>query len=195
MNLSYVNSDLCIEIERRVKESAASKENKFTYGHWTNHVKKVVVYAQFLAEKQHGDTEICEIAALLHDIAQYSGNTDSNNIHHIEGAKIAGQILMELNYPEEGIERVKKCILNHRGSVLKPAESIEEQIIKDADAMSHFDTIPSLFKVAFRVLKLTENDAGSWVRDKIERDWTKISDQSKPYISDKYEAVKLLLDS
>ena len=41
--------------------------------------------------------------------------------------------------PEEKIELIAKCIRNHRGSKDYKRESIEEQIVACADAMSHIN--------------------------------------------------------
>lgn len=63
------------------------------------------------------------ISAWLHDIASV---TDYNfyEEHHIHGARIAGDMLRNLDYPKEKIELVQKCILNHRGSKLIEKSSI-----------------------------------------------------------------------
>ena len=50
------------------------------------------------------------------------------------GAKVAEEKLKELGYPIEKIELVRKCILNHRGSQQNFRDSIEEQILAEADA-------------------------------------------------------------
>ena len=52
---------------------------------------------------------------LLHDIAAPSEYGPMEE-HHIYGAKIADELLHKLNYPENKIEHVKKCIENHRSS-------------------------------------------------------------------------------
>jgi uncharacterized protein len=54
---------------------------------------------------------------------------------------IAEKKLIELNYPTEKIELIKKCILHHRGSKKFTRENIEEQIIAEADVMSAFDNL------------------------------------------------------
>ena len=44
---------------------------------------------------------------------------------------------------------LQKCILNHRGSVKLERNSIEELCVADADAVSHFDSVPSLLYLAY----------------------------------------------
>lgn len=45
--------------------------------------------------------------------------------------KIAEELLTKYNYPKDRIERVKQCVLNHRGSKDYPRNTIEEEIIAD----------------------------------------------------------------
>lgn len=88
--------------------------------------------------------------------------------HHITGAKIAEKKLKEFNYPKDKIEIVKKCILNHRGSVNVLRNSIEEKIVAEADTMSAFDNIPGIFKAAFVYENLDQDKARQAVVKKIE---------------------------
>lgn len=102
------------------------------------HIESVVNNAELLADKFNADKEIYIISAWLHDIASI---TDYNlyEEHHIHGAKIAEEILEKFNYEYKKIEAVKNCILNHRESIKNKRISIEEQIIADANAISHFE--------------------------------------------------------
>jgi len=54
-----------------------------------------------------------------------------------------------LGYPVEKIEKVKKCILNHRGSkeVENNRDFIEAKIITEADVLDAFDNISKQFLV------------------------------------------------
>lgn len=47
------------------------------------------------------------------------------------------------------IALVQKCILNHRGSAKLERNSIEELCVADTDAISHFDSVPSLLYLAY----------------------------------------------
>ena len=80
----------------------------------------------------------------MHDIAMPS-EIGPREEHNVYGAKIADELLTELNYPEDKKERVKECVLRHRGSKKLPRNTIEEQCVADADVIAHFDCIPSLF--------------------------------------------------
>lgn len=101
-----------------------------------------------MAERYGADKEIVLIAAWLHDIASITDYAFYEN-HHIYGAEIAHDILSELSYEESKIKLVQKCIINHRGSVNSDRNSIEELCVADADAISHFDGVPSLLYLAY----------------------------------------------
>lgn len=77
------------------------------------------------------------MAALLHDVASVT-NKDFTKEHHIIGAQISVEILNKYKLPQNQIELIKKCILNHRGSILVEKSTPEEICIADSDAMAHF---------------------------------------------------------
>ena len=146
-------------------------------------------YAVQLAKDKGVDVEVVEIAALLHDIGSIIYGREE---HHITGAKIAEEKLKELNYPGEKIEVVKKCILNHRGSINNSRESVEEQIITEADALSTFDSIEGKFRAAYSE-GLNQKQTRKSVRQKFINKWNQLSSEGKELIKPKYEAAMLLL--
>ena len=142
MGKNYKN--LKIEIKNR----AENESNKFGIGAFY-HIEAVAKNAELLANKYNADKEVCIISAWLHDIASIT-DYKLYEEHHIHGSKIASEILKKFKYDDDKIELVKKCILNHRGSIDNKRLSKEEQIIADADAISHFDSIPSLLYLAYK---------------------------------------------
>jgi uncharacterized protein len=158
-----------------------------------HHIKAVVKNAVILAESYGADLEVVTIGAWLHDIASI---TDYNlyEEHHIHGARIAGDILSSFNYPEEKIELVKKCILNHRASKLIEKASKEEKCVADADAISHFDNLPSLFYLAYVVRKYSIDEGIDFVKKKLIRSYNKLSEDCKEVYREKYDTVMSILD-
>lgn len=182
-----------IEKVRKFVESECKKPTS-KYGHdpYPFHFVPVVRYADELAKELGGDREVISIAAWLHDIGSIiHGRKD----HHLSGAKIAEEKLRELNYPEEKIALVKKCILNHRGSHNNGQETIEEKILVEADTMSAFDNMSGIFKAAYVYEDyVTQKEAGDAVRKKLENKWKQLHfKKSKEVIRPKYEAAMLLL--
>ncbi len=175
-----------------VEEESKKPTAKYGYEPYEFHLIPMRNYAIKLAQKLNADIEIVEIAAWLHDIGSIiNGRKD----HHLIGAEIAENKLKELDYPLEKIERVKSCILNHRGSVNNHRATLEEQIISDADTISNFDNISGLFKAAFIYEGLNQKEGMISVREKLQRKWNQLClEESKNLIKSKYEAVMLLLD-
>ena len=115
--------------------------------------------------------------------------------HHITGCQIAEKKLKELNYDPDKIEKVKHCILTHRGSKSIKRETIEAEILADADSMSHFDELGGLFKYEFIINGITfkQKEAQKRVKEKLARSYNKLSDSAKKIIKPKYDAAMLLL--
>ncbi|MDD4931003.1 MAG: HD domain-containing protein [Candidatus Colwellbacteria bacterium] len=183
--------DIIEEIRNFVENECRKPESKYGYEPFTFHFIPMVAYADKLTDKLGGDKEIILISAWLHDIGSIIYGRED---HHITGALIAEEKLKSLDYPDEKIELVKKCIRNHRGSCPSEMNSIEEQIIAEADVMSNFDNLPGIFKAALVYEGLGQGEAKESVRKKLERKWEQLRfDDSKAMIRPKYEAVILLL--
>lgn len=99
---------------------------------------------------------------------------------------------MEVYYVRES-SLVKLCILNHRGSILKEKTTKEEICVADADAISHYDTLPSLLYLAFVQRKLNIQDGVEFVKNKLDRSYNKMSNQSKEYYKVKRELILSIL--
>jgi len=183
--------DLIQEVRAFVEEECKKSSSKYGYEPFPFHFVPVAEYAEKLADELGGDKESILIAAWLHDIGSIIHGREN---HHITGAKIAEEKLKELQYPAEKIELVKKCILNHRGSQQNNRESIEEQIIAEADVMSAFNNIPGIFKAAFVYENKDQGEAKDSVRQKLENKWNQLHfEKSKQIIRSKFEAAMLLL--
>jgi len=179
------------EIKNFVESECKKPNSNYGYDSFQFHFTSVVEYAKRLADELGGDKEVILLASWLHDIGSIvHGRQD----HHITGAKIAEEKLKEFNYPQEKIELVKKCILNHRGSVPNERKSIEEKIVAEADTLSGFSNISGLFKAAFMYEGKNQGEAKDSVRQKLERKWKQLHfDSSKKIIKPKFEAAMLLL--
>lgn len=182
------------KIAKIAETACKQKTNYFGCGVWKHHILPVVKYSKLMAKKLKADEEIVEIAALLHDYASVK-NYKLYEEHHIHGAELAEQILKKFNYPQNKIEQVQHCILSHRGSKALEKITKEALCVADADAMAHFDSISSLFYLAFFSHKMNIDEANDWLMQKLERSWKKLSPQAKKIIKNKYEASKLLLAS
>lgn len=167
---------------------------KYHYDFWNDHIKYVVKNAVELAKEYEADVEIVELGALLHDIAMPS-EFGPREEHNIYGVKIAEELLTKLNYPEDRKEKVKECVLRHRGSKDLPRNTVEEQCVADADVIAHFDCIPSLFHLAFgeNEMNLSISDGEEFVKRKLEKDYNKLSSRTREKLKDRYENIMKVL--
>ncbi len=178
------------EIKNFVENECKKTTSHYGYEPFVFHFIPMVNYAQQLAIKFNADMEIILISAWLHDIGSIVNGRED---HHINGAKIAEEKLKELSYPLDKIELVKKCILNHRGSTNFKRESIEEQIIAEADILSNFENISGIFKAAFVYENLNQKEASKAVFEKLTRKFNQLQfEESKKLVQEKYKAVEIL---
>lgn len=186
-----MRDDIINYLEKEIKSRCESENNFFGEGIFY-HIKSVAENAVYLAEQYGADEEVVVIAAWLHDIASITDYSLYEE-HHVHGAEMAEEILNRFDYDKDKIQLVKKCILNHRGS--KPAEkqNAEEVCIADADAISHFDSVPSLFYLAYVKRGLGIQEGMDFVKNKLERSYGKLSDSGKNIFSEKYKAAMAVI--
>ncbi|MFR5682793.1 MAG: HD domain-containing protein [Clostridia bacterium] len=179
------------DLKKEVYARAIKPENKFGIGCYY-HIEAVVKNAEILADYYNADKEVVVIAAWLHDIASITDYQLYEN-HHIHGANIAETILKKYNYDTTKIDLIKKCILNHRGSISNERLTMEEKCVADADGISHFDSIPSLLYLAYVKNNLEIEEGKNFVKNKLERSYKKLSDDSKKFYLKKYQNAMNLL--
>jgi len=114
------------------------------------HAATSLKYAQQLIAMENGDEDVVIPAIILHDIG-YSQLTKERRMlifdkdaskevrrevqleHQNEGAKLAGEILRKVNYPEELIKEIQEIISQHdtrEGFISK-----NEGLVRDADKL------------------------------------------------------------
>lgn len=132
-------------------ESCCQQDTKDPY--LCAHVQLVREFAVRLAHIEHADGEVCEIAALLHDIEKYKGRRN----HHITGKEVAEQFLKTQPLPEEKKDLILKCILKHRSTISSEDNEIEVRICNLLIAWGHFS------------MKSGRNTAGKQCQEKSSR--------------------------
>lgn len=187
-----------MELERKiyneVKRRCNLDSNAYGIGAFDHHIEIVYKLCKKYASEYGADIEIVSLAALLHDVASVT-DVNYTEDHHIIGANIAEELLKGENYPNEKIEHIKKCILNHRGSKLKEKITNEEVCIADCDAMAHFYSIPSLFSMVYKEKKLMIDDGSKFIIEKLKRSYNKMSSRGKKLVEEQYNAAMKILDT
>ena len=158
---------------------------------WNYHIMPVVKNALKLADIYGADKDVVEIASLFHDYADLLDFANRDN-HHILGAELAEGVLSQDGFDQEFIEKVKRCIVNHRASVVKEKFSVEEICVADADAISHLDSVVEL--ICWRAyLGETVADANKFVKKKIEKSYAQMSKETQQLLKEKYESIMKIL--
>ncbi len=185
--LKELNMNIVEEVEKYVKEQIkVYKDNSEDhYDYWNEHIKYVYEESLSLADKYNADKEIVSLGSLLHDIALINKVGDRKD-HHINGEKIAREVLTNLNYDNDKKERVLKCVYNHRSS--KNATSIEEICVCDADVLAHFDNMPLVFNYANKN-NIGLNEINDWLKSAMEKDYNDLSDRTKETFKDRYKQI------
>lgn len=158
---------------------------------WKFHLLPVIKNACMLAEKYGADRDVVEVAAIFHDYADLLDFANRDN-HHILGAELAEGVLLQDNFPQDFIDKVKTCIRHHRASVVKEKFSIEEICVADADAISHLDNVVEL--ICWRAY-LGEDimTCSDFVKTKIKKSYAKMSKETQELMKDKYESILNIL--
>ena len=106
--------------------------------HNLDHVMRVYNLCLVLAKyEENVDLEVLVPAALLHDIARVEeiGDKTGKIDHAVLGSELAGDILKNMDYDEEKVEKIKHCILAHRYRTGNEPSTIEAKILFDADKL------------------------------------------------------------
>lgn len=182
-----MRNDIIKYLSDEVKRRCEMPDNFFGIGGFY-HIEAVVRNSELLADKYNADKEVVMIAAWLHDIASVT-NYSLYEQHHLYGAEMANEILQQLEYDMNKIPLVEQCIKNHRGSISNNRTTVEELCVADADAISHFDNVPSLLYLAYVKRNMGIDEGKIFVRNKLKRSFQKLSSESKEYYLDKYEQI------
>lgn len=186
-----MREDILRALEQDVMEKCASPRNTFGPGMFC-HIKAVVQNALRFAEPYGADAEVVAIAAWLHDYASIVDEALYLE-HHIHSAAMAAEILAPMGLPGAQIERVQMCIRSHRGSAVMEKTTPEAQCVADADAASHFDSVPALLYLAYAVRGCAIAEGVGFVRGKLARSYEKLSPRGRALCEEQYRAAMRVL--
>ena len=117
-------------------EFAGSELGAHTY----DHTKRVLSIAREICEFQHADMRILGAAALLHDVGRpYEMSTGKS--HALLSGEMSKEVLQKNGYNEDEIGKVVDAILHHRYSEGLTPNSLEGEILSDADKLDAIGAI------------------------------------------------------
>lgn len=179
-----MRTDIIEYLQKEVRRRCELPANRFGMGCY-DHIEAVVKNAALLAQSCGADVEVVTIAAWLHDVASVTDYSLYAQ-HHIHGAEMAREMLAPFDYDAEKLALVQACIRNHRGSVQREKCTPEESCVADADAVAHFDSVPSLLYLAFVERGMSLPEGKAFVRGKLERSYRKLSPVASALFAEKY---------
>lgn len=172
-------------------------EGRSEWADWLypNHVVIVTRNAKAVAERKNADVELSQVAALLHDVADYKMQR-ANPKHEAESLKIARELMQKHGYTKDEIALiVDDAIRYHSCHGDKRPKSKEGLVLATADSLAHLQTDFYVFAAwEFGRSGRSLEDLNAWVLKKIERDLNnKISfDDIREEARPDYEMIKAL---
>ncbi|HBS88978.1 MAG: phosphohydrolase [Bacteroidetes bacterium GWF2_38_335] len=109
-------------------------------GHDWWHIKRVTDLSIYLGKKENANLQIVEIAALLHDIADWKFHDGNEN----KGPEMAAEIMKShaiLNEISEQVTDIIKTISFKGAGVATPMKTIEGKVVQDADRLDAMGAI------------------------------------------------------
>lgn len=127
----------------RVTEVVRSRLENSPGCHDFDHTERVVRNALMLVDRlPQADRTIVWLGALLHDIARPEELSSKGEHCHAElGEPLARTILREAGTPPELIEPVVRCVRRHRYRGSAAPETLEEEIVYDADKLDSLGAV------------------------------------------------------
>lgn len=126
-------------INKTIQYVKSEQEGEST-GHDWWHTYRVWQMSRHLAEGENVNTQVVELAALLHDIADFKFHGGDDSV----GPKVAREWLEKQDTKEEDISHVCEIIKNisYKGAnVSSKMESLEGKIVQDADRLDALGAI------------------------------------------------------
>jgi uncharacterized protein len=106
--------------------------------HGFDHVLRVLTLAERIAQAEGADLEIVRAAALLHDVGR-TEEERGGGCHARIGAELAREILR--GHPQDRVEAVVEAIAAHRFRRDPSPQSLEAQVLYDADKLDAIGAI------------------------------------------------------
>lgn len=110
-------------------------------GHGFDHVQRVVQNAISIGHRERANGEIVLPAAWLHDCVLVPKNSPDRSKASRMAAAAAVEFLHSIQYPAEFIAPIEHCIASHSFSAGIPCESLEAQVVQDADRLEAIGAI------------------------------------------------------
>ena len=123
--------DIAIET---VRKRARGYFEEAEPAHDWHHVQRVEQLTETLLTEQDDANELTlRLSVFLHDISRIREDNGMIDDHAVWGAEEAERILSELGFASETVASVRHCVRTHRYSSDPEPETIEAELLCDAD--------------------------------------------------------------
>lgn len=179
-------------VRELVQSECLRASNRFGSAFFDQHVLPVVAYGRQLAGRLGADSEVVELAGYLHDL---SAVRDPACIptHHLESARIAGDILRDHRCPGSVVEAVCRCIASHSAPVAPGQGTLEEVCVSNADVMSQLARPAYWFFYLHRLRGLDLVEGLAWWQTRVERAWSGLIEDARAMVAEDHAAAVRLL--
>ncbi|MDH3359734.1 MAG: HD domain-containing protein [Desulfobulbaceae bacterium] len=110
--------------------------------HGPDHSARVHRTALFIGRQLGAELNILSAAALLHDIGRrHETETRGGICHAAKGSELARKILADLAFSQADIDRIAHCIDTHRYRDNNRPQTLEAEILFDADKLDSIGAI------------------------------------------------------
>jgi uncharacterized protein len=121
--------------------------------HDFDHIIRVYRMAERIGRAEAAQLDIVHAAALLHDADELMAESASARAnHHERSADFAALILGDEGWPSDRIERVQHCIRAHRFRGTKAPQTLEAQVLFDADKLDAIGAIGAARALGYAAL-------------------------------------------
>ena len=127
-------------LTEKIKDAIFEQFDGEATGHDWHHINRVVNLSRYIQEKEGGDIEVIELAALLHDISDHKFNGGQLD----EGGKVAYSILKEHGASDDLAVKVRYIVdnISYKGANTKvEMNTLEGKIVQDADRLDAIGAI------------------------------------------------------
>jgi len=127
--------------EERFESFVTAEMSAVDAAHDVSHVRRVVAAARHLAALERADLAVVLPAAWLHDFVAVAKNSPDRSRASRWSAARAGEWLRESGYPSDKIPAIEHAIAAHSFSADINAETLEAQVVQDADRLDSIGAI------------------------------------------------------
>jgi HD domain len=142
------------------------------------HTTVAFSFALRLLEEEGGDERVVLPAVILHDVGWKSvpeelhlkafgpggGDPAINKVHEVEGARIAAEILRQVDYDPDRAKEIEKIIEGHDSR--KAALSLNDALVKDSDRLWRFS--PEALVVDPTRFRIDPAEHAEWLKHQID---------------------------